>query len=142
MSGRTEGLCFIDTNIWLYAFIASQDERKHAIAKQIIKEVEIAVSVQIINEVVNLLKKASVGESEIQRLIKSFYSNYPVLGLDERSLILASELRQTYQFSFWDSLIIANALEAGASFLMTEDMQNGMEIQGNLKIVNPFIDSA
>jgi len=35
---------------------------------------------------------------------------------------------------------IANALESGASFLITEDMQNGMEIRGSLKIVNPFID--
>ena len=141
MSERFDELCFIDTNIWLYAFIASQDKRKHIIAKKIINEVEIVVSVQVINEVaVNLIKKASVSELDIQRLVRSFYSRYPVWSLDENSLILASELRQTYQLSFWDSQIIANALESGASFLITEDMQNGMEIRGSLKIVNPFID--
>ena len=51
--------CFIDTNIWLYAFIPSQDANKSAKAKAIIRQGDIIVSSQIINEIcVNLIKKA------------------------------------------------------------------------------------
>lgn len=40
-------------------------------------------------------------------------------------------------FSWWDSLIVAQALASGASTLLTEDLQDGQEIDG-LRIVNPF----
>ena len=61
MSADIEGLCFVDTNIWLYAFIATQDARKHAIAKEIIETQQIVLSVQVLNEIsVNLLKKAQM----------------------------------------------------------------------------------
>ena len=41
-------------------------------------------------------------------------------------------------FNFYDSLIIASALEAGCTTLMTEDMQHGQVIEGRLTICNPF----
>ena len=50
-----DSLYFIDTNIWLYSFIQSQDTDKTQIARKIIKECEIVISTQIINEMcVNL----------------------------------------------------------------------------------------
>ncbi len=39
--------------------------------------------------------------------------------------------------SFWDSLIIAAALDSGCTTLYSEDMQNGLKIDF-LTIVNPF----
>jgi len=49
--------CFIDTNIWLYAFIEAGDAAKSAVARAIIRQSEPVVSAQIVNEVcVNLLK--------------------------------------------------------------------------------------
>ena len=50
----------------------------------------------------------------------------------------ASRLRQQYSFSFWDSLIIARALEAGVTLLYSEDMQDGILVAGTLEIINPF----
>lgn len=50
--------CFVDTNIWLYAFIKSEDNDKTAIAEQLIKSHKIVVSSQVVNELcVNLIKK-------------------------------------------------------------------------------------
>ena len=43
-----------------------------------------------------------------------------------------------YKFSYWDSLIIASALENECDTLYTEDMQDGLIIEGKLTIVNPF----
>ena len=39
------------------------------------------------------------------------------------------DIRSRYQFSFYDALIVAAALEAGCSRLYTEDMQHGQQIQ-------------
>ncbi len=40
-------------------------------------------------------------------------------------------------YRFFDSLIVASAVQAGASILYSEDLQAG-RIFGNTKIVNPF----
>ena len=45
-----ESAYFVDTNIWLYSFIKSQDEEKSKIAKFIISGSSIIISTQIINE--------------------------------------------------------------------------------------------
>jgi predicted nucleic acid-binding protein len=43
-----------------------------------------------------------------------------------------------YGFSYWDSLIVAAALDAGCAVLYTEDLQNGQTIDSALRIINPF----
>lgn len=50
----------------------------------------------------------------------------------------ASDIRSRYNFSFWNGLIVACALEAGANLLSFEDMQNGLLVASQLQIVNPF----
>jgi len=46
---------------------------------------------------------------EISQLIESFYTNYRVIDLTQVILIRASQLRQQYSLSYWDSLIVASA---------------------------------
>jgi len=48
-------------------------------------------------------------------------------------------IAQRYQFSFYDSLIIASALEAGCITLYSEDMQHEQVIEKRLTIRNPFL---
>ena len=62
--------CFIDTNIWLYAFIQGDVTHKTARAKEIIESATpITVSAQVINEVcINLYKKAHFTEAQLQQL--------------------------------------------------------------------------
>jgi predicted nucleic acid-binding protein len=50
----------------------------------------------------------------------------------------AWELRKGYMFSYWDSLIVASALQAGCTTLYTEDLNPGMIVDKKLHIVNPF----
>jgi predicted nucleic acid-binding protein len=131
--------CFVDTNIWLYAFIESGDAAQRQIAKAVAGRSEIVVSVQVINETcVNLLKKAATSETIIRQLVTSFYDKYTVIDFDAGILLTASELREKYSFSFWDSIIIASALRAGCEALYTEDMQHGLKVDDQLTIVNPF----
>ncbi len=84
-------LCFIDSNVWIYAATQSQDnlpDLRHETARQLITQVQPCLSVQVINEVtVNLLRKFNFSEAEIQSLVRSFYKNYTVFPLDADTFI-------------------------------------------------------
>ena len=130
---------FIDTNIWLYAFLDTGESEKSSRAKQLFQQKEPMLSVQVVNEIcVNLIKKASFSEEQISQLIEALYEKYPVVEMDENILLTASQLRQEYAFSFWDSMVVACALAANAKFLYSEDMQDGQVVRGVLQIINPL----
>lgn len=132
--------CFIDTNIWLYAFIEDETSGKSLLAKSLIQDRPgICLSTQVINEAcVNLLKKALFSEQQISWLVDSWYTKYTIVELGRPVLLQASDLRQKYKFSFWDSLIISSALQVGAAVVYSEDMQDGLVIENRLTIVNPL----
>ncbi len=135
--------CFIDTNIWLYAFIASdalEDDPKRAVAKATIDRQDVVVSTQVVNETcINLARKAAAPETVLRELITAFYDKYAVTDLDRGTLLTASELREKYSLSFWDSVIVASALLADCEVLYTEDLQDGLMIEDKLEVVNPFV---
>jgi len=131
--------CFVDTNIWLYAFIESEDAEKTKKAKHTIDSHEVVLSTQVINEMcVNLLRTADFTEEQLRELIIDIYEMYLVVELDRTVQIKASELRERYQFSFWDSTIVANGLLSDAPLLYSEDMQDGFVVEGKMTIRNPL----
>ena len=142
MSGETsEHLCFIDSNIWLYILLPGQDDDKGKIARTLVelKRKNIVISPQIINEVVNtIIRHASMNEVEIREFIRRFHARYQVHSITEAVQLNASQLREKFSFSHWDSLIVAAALFSGATQLYSEDMQDGLVIDKQLTIVNPF----
>jgi predicted nucleic acid-binding protein len=130
---------FIDTNVWLYAFVSSGDQQKSATAKRLIETSRIVISSQVINELcVNLIKKTQLPETDIAGIITSLYTRYETLESDQELLLSASGLRRNYTFSYWDSLIVAAALRSDAKRLYTEDMHDGLVVEKSLTIVNPF----
>lgn len=140
MPADAHATCFIDTNIWLYAFIEADNPTKSAIARQLIQQTEPVISVQVINEVsINLLKKANFSEEQLRQLIKSFYGKYRVIDYSQDLLMHDSNLRQRYSFSYWDSTIVAAALQASVSLLYSEDMHHTLLIENQVQIVNPFL---
>jgi predicted nucleic acid-binding protein len=72
-------------------------------------------------------------------LFGAFYAQHRVVPIAESTLLSACDLRETYSFSYWDSLIVAAALEAGAKLLYSEDMQHNLWIDQRLRVVNPFL---
>lgn len=134
-----ENIFFVDTNIWIYAFTDIKDEAKSDIARQIISNKRIALSIQVINEVSkNLLKTGKFDEREIEEFIEAVYEDYIIVEFSKDILVKASKLRFRYNFSFWDSMIVSSALHLNADVLYSEDMQNNMLVDSNLRIINPF----
>ena len=131
-------ICFIDSNIWLYAFIESQDSKKSSFARSVIRNSNIVISTQVINEVcTNLIRKALFPEDKIQNLVDSFYNKYSIIEFSREILHKASAIREQHRFSFWDSLIVSSAIYSESKVLYSEDMHDGFTIE-NTKIINPF----
>ncbi len=142
MSNQT---IFIDSNIWLYRFLADQDPepkedtRKRKIAISLTNLKTIIISTQVINEVCSVLKrKVNFSEADISQLIEEFEKQCLVIEITTSMLKKASELRTNYNLSFWDGLIVATALFSGANILYSEDMQDGLIVDNQLTIINPF----
>ena len=134
-------MVFIDSNILIYALIASQDSIKFSIAQKLLQtnQNEITLSSQVILEVsVNLLRKGYFNEPQIIKFIENSYQDFTVIDVSKTILISASQLRSNYAFSYFDSIIVAAALAANATTLYSEDMQNGLVVNEQLTIVNPF----
>lgn len=53
---------------------------------------------------------------------------------------LGLALAERYGFSTYDAMIVAAALQAGCDTLWSEDMQQGLEVDGGLRIVDPCRD--
>ena len=138
----TSPTSFVDSNLWLYALTHSKtgkEEVKGKRAQEVILSARHAVSTQVVAEVsTNLLRKSIASESEIAELVDDFYREHTVVSIDQQTFRNGSALRIRYSFSFWDSLIVASALQSGAQILYTEDMQHGFVVDGRLRIVNPF----
>ncbi|MGE3645488.1 MAG: PIN domain-containing protein [Beijerinckiaceae bacterium] len=67
--------------------------------------------------------------------LRRLLSVHPLTGeTHEMGLALAEH----YLLSTWDAMIVASALEAGCDVLWTEDLQDGMEVAGGLRVRSPF----
>lgn len=140
MPDQANRLCFVDTNIWLYAFVEADDANKSALARTLLQQIEPVISSQVINEVsVNLLRKAPFTEEQVRQLIESFFEKYLVIEASKNVFLSASNLRQRYSLFYWDSLIVVSALQAGVSVLYSEELQHGLKVDGQLEIVNPLV---
>ncbi len=128
---------FIDSNVLIYAF--SKDKPKKEIAKRLIKN-KGNISIQVLNEVANtLFKKSKLEPLIVKKSIDLLIKYFEVHPIKITTINAALELKGRYKYSYYDSLIIATAIENNCSTLYTEDMQDGQVIEGKLKIVNPFL---
>ncbi|MEJ2054568.1 MAG: PIN domain-containing protein [Calditrichaceae bacterium] len=133
---------FIDTNIIVYANDASS-VLKNQIAKNIIlsgiHNDNIVISAQVLSEfyvtVTRKIKKTLKPEIALQEI--ELLRSVEIIEIDYDLIIQAIELSLKFQLSYWDSLIIATALNSKCSILYTEDLSHNQIIEG-LRIVDPF----
>jgi predicted nucleic acid-binding protein len=134
-------MVFLDSNVWLYALFPQQSHAKSALAKDLIRNNrrEIVLSSQVVIEVgANLLRKAKFSEAQITKFIENAYEDYVVIDVSHKILLHASQLRSRYSLAYFDSIIVSAALESGSTILYSEDMQDGLVVDKQLTITNPF----
>ena len=127
---------FIDSNVILY--LLSADPVKADRAENILGIGGI-ISVQVLNEVTSICsRKLKMSWEEIDGVLLAVKAACDVVPLTVESHEKAVEVSKRYQLSFYDAHICASAILSGAKFALSEDMQNGMTIDG-ITIHNPFI---
>jgi len=131
---------FLDTNIIIYAY--SEDEIEKAnIANKIINEYQCFISTQVVNEVSNVFfKKFNLSSQEVLSVVEELERFLTIIQFDIDTIKYAYKIKDKYKFSYFDSLIIATALNHNCQILYTEDMQHNQIIEDKLKIINPFED--
>ena len=128
---------FLDSNIVLYSLGNFEEKRRRSI--ELMSESPV-ISVQVLNETANILiRKFLVPIHDIEAIMKRIANECSVTLLTENTHFSALTIKERYQFSFYDSLIIAAALEASCDVLYSEDMQHGQIIENRLKIISPFV---
>ena len=129
---------FLDTNILLYAF--GKDDYKKRIAKELIRQ-RLIISVQVINEICNVLfKKFNFSVMEIKNIFNFIKNKTEIKPVNIQTIEYCLYIKEKYNFSYWDSLIISSALENQCLILYTEDMQTNQIIEEQLTIINPFLN--
>lgn len=133
---------FVDTNVLVYAYDVRAQE-KHEIAREVVRNLwesgRGTLSTQVLQEFyVTVTRKLSrtLDSVEARRVI-AVYRAWPVQMIDVPAVLGASEIAEGHQLSFWDGLIIEAARRAGASRVLSEDMQSGRVIAG-IQVENPF----
>jgi predicted nucleic acid-binding protein len=133
---------FVDTNVLVYAYDLDAG-RKRLIALDIMKDLWVSglgvLSTQILQEFfVTVTRKISspVDLSSARATIKRL-SKWNTVIINVETIIEATELQERHKYSFWDSLVIAAAVEGGATAVISEDLGESHKIKG-VTIRNPF----
>lgn len=135
MSGKV----FFDTNVLVYAH-TDIDTVKQSIAQNLILNNESFISSQVIQELANtLFRKFKHTWKDIEKVVTEAIDNNSLQINSGQTVLKACKIAERYAFSFYDSLIIAAAIECECTVLYSEDMNHGQIIEEKLKIINPFL---
>ena len=130
---------FLDTNILLYAASTAKSEHdKRTKARELLAMEGGGLSVQVQAEFyVNATGKFNLPHDKVVGILESLDS-YPVLALTESVFWAALRIKERYELSYWDSSILAAALELGCHTVYSEDLSHGQSYAG-IRVINPFI---
>ena len=131
-----ETKAFIDTNILLY--LLSEDSINADRAETIVRAGGI-ISVQVLNELANVAhRKLAMPWMEINELLSIIRSLCFIEPLTIENHDLGILIAERYKLSVYDAMIVAAAILSGCDTLYSEDMQDGLLIDDQLRICNPF----
>jgi predicted nucleic acid-binding protein len=127
---------FFDTNVLVH--LASSDHTKAGRVEEIVSTGG-TISVQVLNELTNVARrKMRMSWLDIHAFLSIVRRLLSVQPLTVETYETGLAVAERYNFSTYDSMIVAAALHAGCDTLWSEDMQHGMELPEGLRIVNPF----
>ena len=98
------------------------------------------ISVQGLNEFANIARgKLGLSWAELSEALVALRDLCPVVApLDLETHSIGIALAERYGLSVFDAFMVAAALRSGCTTLWSEDMHDGLTINGSLRIANPF----
>lgn len=135
MPGKT----FIDSNVAIYVYSEDEAEKKGLAESLLRGGARPWISTQVLSELANVLRrKFKLDYPDIAAAVAEVRAACDVHVVTPETIALALQLGTRYGHSYYDSLILAAALECGADTLVSEDMQHGLMIESRLTLKNPF----
>ncbi len=133
---------FFDTNLLIYLHDRRFPEKRRRAAEVFRKSLDtrdVCLSTQVLQEffVAVTHKLANLPAEQARSLVAEF-AQLHVITVRPHHILEAIDLKGRYRVSFWDGLILAAALSAGATVLYSEDFSHGQRY-GGLRAENPFL---
>ncbi|MBT3296287.1 MAG: PIN domain-containing protein [Verrucomicrobia bacterium] len=133
---------FLDANIIVYAHDRARPDRRaqsQAILFESLRNGTGVISSQVLSEFfVTITQKvkqpmsSAAAKKEIVLL-----STLETVDIDATLVVEAVNIKERWQLSYWDALILAAAERAGCGTVYSEDMSDGQHY-GSLVVCNPF----
>lgn len=138
-------MVFADTNVLVYVRDRTEEEKQRRAAEWIAALWDTGLgrlSYQVLQEYYLVLtrKLDPPRSAEEAREDVLSLSAWDPVAVDRSVIERAWDLEDRHGFSWWDALIVAAALQARCRYLLTEELQEGQEVDG-LTIVSPFTSS-
>jgi len=130
---------FLDTNVLVYLHSEDDDNKRNA-AQNLLDEYKCMTSLQTFNELSNVwFRKFNLDSVKIEEHLDNIELVCDnILSINRATINSALALKTRYGFSYYDSLMLASALEGSCNVIFTEDMSDGQIINNSLTIKNPF----
>ena len=127
---------FLDSNVILY--LASGQQAKADRAEELVGSGG-TISVQVLNEVANVARrKMGMSWVEIRDFLSMVRSLLKVEPVTIETHDTGTHLAEVYRLSVYDAMIASAALLAECDTLFSENLQDGLLIDGRLRVTNPF----
>ena len=129
---------FLDSNVLLYLLDDDGPKRDRAVA---ILAGGGTVSVQVLNEVlVNCRRKAGMDWDEAGEFLDDIRELCETVSLTTEIHDMGRAVGARYRLGVYDAMIVGAALAHGCTHLLTEDLHDGLVVEGALTVENPFRD--
>ena len=136
-------LYFVDTNLLVYGRDASEPEKQpvaDAWLERLWRSHTGRLSMQVLQEYYQVVTRRlspgldpRIARDDIRDLLK-----WQPVPMDQQVLERAWAVEEAFGFSWWDALIVGAAHCAGCDYLLTEDLQDGQNLEG-LTVIDPFV---
>jgi predicted nucleic acid-binding protein len=131
---------FVDTNVFAYLYSASEPDKQQK-AELAINSYDRYVSTQVLNEFCNVgIRKLKLSLATVRESVAQICEACNVARIDERTVSKALDIHERYRYSYYDSLMVASAIEADCRYILTEDMADGQVIEETLTVRNIFAE--
>lgn len=142
MSAELPTISFVDTNILVYAYDRSAEE-KHSIALRLVEQCweneSGCVSLQVLQEFFVTVTQKIVKPLDHQtaRQILADLAHWRLHIPEISDQLQAIDFKQDYRLSFWDAMIVQSASHMGCKQLLSEDLGHEQKY-GDVQVINPF----
>ena len=129
----------LDTNVLVYA--SHDDDPKHHAATGILQRAaraDTVLTLQSLGELVHsTTRQRKLDIHEAAEAVVLLQRLFPIASANSADLAMALALTADHGIQIWDSLLLATAKRAGCTLLLSEDFQDGRQLEG-VTVLDPF----